>query len=294
VSNGATDNQTQRCALQFSTFPEGRIAMIVGKLGLAFLAIAGSFTWAGCGPPAQPAAKAPAVIQPDQKRPRASAVQVKRKADNDTIRSRLLISETVQDDLDLTAEQREKIKGVVMTGKQFSREFAPKLREVFRPGDYSQEEWEARELRSRAVMDEVKTKRKELQTKALAILTPKQLERLKQIQLQTGIAATLEKPEISKSLGFSKEQTDQINAIRDRETEELRVEFPSINNLSRAERGQKLIEFQKKSDRVSADNRKAILGLLTTEQRTKLATIVGKPIEPKWSYDSLVPEDIGL
>ncbi len=54
-----------------------------------------------------------------------------------------------------------------------------------------------------------------------------------------------------------------------------------------------MIEIDKKSKEVSAETRRAILDLLAPDQRAKYEKIVGKLIEPKWSYDSVSPEEIG-
>ena len=137
----------------------------------------------------------------------------------------------------------------------------------------------------------MKSKDKELQTKALAMLTPRQSERLKQIQLQTAIPAALARPEIVKALDISKEQCEKIRALRDRTDEKWLAESPDLRDLSPKERRQKMIEFMKKSDKAQAEAKKPILDILTPEQRAKFEKLQGKKIEVTWPYDALIPED---
>jgi cysteinyl-tRNA synthetase len=202
------------------------------------------------------------------------------------------MSETVQKDLGLTADQLAKLNALVKIARERSREIATELRESFPPGTYSQEEAEVREQALREFLDKSKRESNEIATKVLGILTPSQTERLQQIRLQTSLAAALSKPEIVKALGITKQQTDRIQAICDRGADTMLNELNAIMKLEGVERGKKLIEFQEKSENASAENRKAILALLTAEQRAKFERLVGKHIEPKWSHDSLDPAEV--
>ena len=73
----------------------------------------------------------------------------------------------------------------------------------------------------RALNDDYKQEGKELRAKVLAMLTPSQMERLKQIQLQSAIPAALARPEVIKALDISEEQLAKIRAISDRTIEML-------------------------------------------------------------------------
>jgi hypothetical protein len=199
------------------------------------------------------------------------------------------MSETVQEDLGLTAEQRERIKDIAAIAKQHFREFATRLREVSPPGTNGKEEAEARNQKFQSLMEESKTQAKELTTKALAVLTVTQTERLKQIHLQTAIAVTLKRPEVIQVLNISKDQQDRIQTLCDRNGE---IKPPALTGLNPEERRQKLIALNQEINEHAAERKKQLLDVLTQEQRAKLEKFVGKLIEPKWSYD--FPEDIGL
>ena len=133
--------------------------------------------------------------------------------DDDSIRVRLLVLETVQKDLGLTADQIAKIRDFVKISERRLRELRAKSREIFPPSQhFSPEESEAREQGFRTLLEDCKIKDKELRMKALAMLTPRQIERLKQIQLQVAIPAALGRPEIIKALDLSEEQRRKIRA----------------------------------------------------------------------------------
>ena len=148
---------------------------------------------------------------------KAGPTLVRAKLDDDSIRVRLLVVETVQKDLGLTADQIGKIKEIVSRSPRSDcGNSLPKLREILPPPrHFSTEESEAREQEFRALSEDVKRKSKELKTKALAMLTPSQSERPKQIQLQAAIPAALARPEIIKALDISEEQREKIRALRD-------------------------------------------------------------------------------
>ena len=105
--------------------------------------------------------------------------------------------------------------------------------------------------------EDLKSKRKEFQTKMLAMLTPGQGERLKQIQLQAAIHAALARPEIIMSLDISEEQCGKIRVLSDHMEKGLRAEWPDLRNLGPKERRQKVIEFMKESDKVQAEATKS-------------------------------------
>ncbi|MGO8691999.1 MAG: Spy/CpxP family protein refolding chaperone [Thermoguttaceae bacterium] len=215
--------------------------------------------------------------------------------DDGSIRVRLLMVEAVQKDLGLTADQIGKLRDCVKVAGEEYRENVAKAREILPPSrHFSPEEYEARQGAFRAFTEELRSKQKASRTKILAMLTPSQGERLKQIQLQVAIPAALARPEIIKALNISEEQRGKIRALCDRVDEKLLAALSHLGDLSPKERRQKMIEFMKESDKAQAEANKPILDVLTPEQRAKLEKLQGKKIEVTWPYDALMPEDGGF
>ena len=211
---------------------------------------------------------------------------------------RLLVVEAVQKDLGLTVDQIEKIRDSFRMSQACWREFNAKWQEIYPPRQsFPSEEAAARErklqtLKFQTLSDDYKREGKELRTKFLGILTANQSERLKQIELQTAVAAALERPEIIKALQISEEQRTKIEAMKDRLSDERSP--PDLRHLNPKERRQKMIEFMKESDKASAATNKLILDILTPEQRAKFENLQGTKIEAKWPYDELLPEDFAF
>ncbi len=100
--------------------------------------------------------------------------------------------EAVKKDLGLTDNQIGKIKDFVKIDLEFYREFLAKSHELLPPSrPFPHEEFEAREREFRTLSEDFKRKQKELGTKILAVLTPSQSERLKQIRNPGGNSGTL-------------------------------------------------------------------------------------------------------
>ncbi len=266
--------------------------MIARRLSLAVLAVAAFLACIGCQPAVQPAVQNQKGPRPAQKKASPKWMRSKSKLDDDSIRVRLLVVETVQENLGLNADQIQKIRDYVKISGERYREFLAKLRELFPPSrSFPQEEFDAREQEFRAFSEDVKRKGKELQTKILAMLTPSQSERLKQIQLQAAIPTALARPEIIKALDISEEQRGKIRALCDRMEKKQVAEWPSFHGLDPKERRQKMIEFMKEWDKVQAEATKPILDILTPQQRAKFEKLQGKRIDVTRPYDALIPED---
>jgi Spy/CpxP family protein refolding chaperone len=265
--------------------------VLARRLRPVVLSIVASLAWMGCQPAVQPP------VGNQNRRPlvqeKASPKVVRsKKLDDDSIRVRLLMLETVQKDLGLTTDQTGKIGDLVKVSRVQSQEFWAKSHEILPPSrSFPTEEFEARQKEFRAVSDDFKRKDKELRAKALGMLTPSQSERLKQIQLQTAIPAALARPEIIKALDISEEQSGKIRALCDHMDENLLSEWPGLPDFSPKERRQKMIEFMKASDQAQVETTKPILDVLTPEQRRKFEELQGNKIEVTWPYDSLIPED---
>ena len=203
---------------------------------------------------------------------------------------RLLVVEAVQKDLGLTADQIEKIRSSVRSSQTRWREFNAKLHEILPPGQsFPSEEAATRQRKEQTLSEDYKREGKEMRTKLLAMLTADQNERLKQIELQTAVAAALARPEIIHALQISEEQGKKIDVLKDRLSDKFSP--PDLRHLNSKERRQKTIDFMKESDKASAATNRLVLDVLTPEQRAKFEKLRGKKIEVNWPYDELLPED---
>ena len=266
--------------------------MIARRFGLLLLAASVSLVWTGCRPAVRPPVGSQKGRPPAQEKAGRKFVRSRANLDDNAIRARLLVAEVVQKDLGLTGDQIGKVREYVKIGGQLWREFLFKWHEIFPPpGRFPQEEFEARQRKFRTCYADYQGKAKELQTKLLAMLTPSQIERLKQIQFQAAIPTALAKPEIIKALAISEEQQGKIGHLCDHlGTNEL-AQFPDLRGLDPKERRQKSIEFMKECDKLRAEATKPVLEVLTPEQRAKFDKSLGKKIELTWPYDELIPED---
>ena len=191
----------------------------------------------------------------------------------DSLRMQLLSVELVQKDLRLTDDQLEKLNGLYETGMAKSCEIFPELPDVDSlPQSLSEEEH--KELMQK-IKDLQSVKRKFL-AKSFAILTPDQMERLKQIHLQATIPGSLQRPEIINALHLSKEQLEKIRTQRNQMRQR---EFAKQSDRSNPNQNERMLEFLKASykDQVETTNR--MLGILTPEQRTELEKLTGKKID---------------
>ena len=195
--------------------------------------------------------------------------------------ARVLLLESVQKDLQLTADQVEKLKEVVKTTGQSMREALAGLR------DLSPED---RMAKRREMREKMETQAKEARKTVEAILTPSQIERFKQIRLQVAGPGALHDPEVAKALDISKEQREKIRGLM----EKVRGERGGLRNLDPEDRRQKMAELREKLQKARQGAMKAILDVLTPEQRTKLEKLEGKKIELKPSEAVLAPEEAGF
>ncbi len=189
--------------------------------------------------------------------------------------------ETVQRDLGLTADQIGKLRDIAKAAEAWRpRDFIAEAREILPPSQpFSPKESEERRRKLRAWYDDLRSKQKELWTKALATLTPNQNARLRQIQLQVAIPDALARPEIIKALDVSEEQRAKIQSLLNQLHERRLAERPVLRGLNPKERGQKTVEFMRKWDEAGAAATKGVLDVLTPEQRTKLERLQGNKID---------------
>ncbi len=186
-----------------------------------------------------------------------------------------LLVETVQKDLQLTSEQIDKLKDLAKTVREAGREQRTKFR------DLSPEERQAkwRELRST-----LQGRAEELKKKIEAILTTKQLERLKEIRLQVAGPAAFANPDLRKALNLTDEQKDKIKKIQADLAKQRRDLMPAagnLRNLKPEERRAKWTELAEKAQKPRQKAIEDILAVLTPEQKTEYQKRLGKKLELK-------------
>jgi hypothetical protein len=264
--------------------------MFARKLGSMILAAVASLALLGCQSSDSTPAKNPQSDLPAEKKVKPKPIR--KKADENSLLVRLLMSEAVQKDIGLTADQIVKINDTWNNMKEQGQEFKAKWSGSLVIGVVvHMSEEESRKFY--ADFSDFQKQQKNSRAQAVAILTPSQSERLKQIQLQQSMEATLTRPNIVKELEISEEQLAKLNSLIDdffEDRKNTRLEFDA---LDRNDRHKKFFEFAKERDKAEAEENKRALEVLTLEQRKKLENFWGKEIEVTWDYEALLkPDDL--
>jgi hypothetical protein len=203
-----------------------------------------------------------------------------------------LTLETVQKDLGLTANQIVEIEKIDKLSNSESNKFFANHRKILPRGQqFTPEEVQARLQKSRVLFEDFKLQFKERQKEALALLTPSQIERLKQIQLQIAIPTALTRPDIVKALDISEEQLAKIHTLDEEINHNLSRIFPDLRRLDSKERRQKFIDYRKMVDQKKVEAAKHILDVLTPEQRAKFEKLQGNKIDMTPNYEAQTPDD---
>lgn len=123
---------------------------------------------------------------------------------------------------------------------------------------------------SRKQMEEAMAQRNAETMKKLAeILDSKQIERLKQIQLQLEGVAALRRPEVQKQLKLTDAQKQQLNDIATELMTQRREAMRSSQGNWEQSRA--------KMEEVRAAMQKKSMGVLTADQKTELGKMMGEP-----------------
>jgi Spy/CpxP family protein refolding chaperone len=176
----------------------------------------------------------------------------------------LLRVQDVQDDLQLTADQKDKLQEMGQGGRGMMQGMQ----------DLSPEE-------RRTKMAEMQEKTK----KQLAdILKPAQVKRLDEISLQFaeamgGTIAVIRNPELAKTLAITAAQEEKIKALEETLAAKRTEMFQGMRDLSQDERTAKQAEMQKEVKKVSDQ----VLEILTPQQRETLVKAKGKKLDVDFS-----------
>jgi Spy/CpxP family protein refolding chaperone len=176
----------------------------------------------------------------------------------------LLQNPEVQKEIELVADQKEKLQKLATESREAMRE---KMGDM---SDLSQEERREKMQEMRKEMEEEMAK---TQKKVEGILLPHQLERVKQIQLQVQGPAALANPEVAKALALTDDQKSKIKTINEDAMKAMRDMFTNGTRPSQE-------EMQKSRKEVETK----LMDALTAEQKEKLEKMKG----PKFDTSSLM------
>jgi Spy/CpxP family protein refolding chaperone len=178
----------------------------------------------------------------------------------------LLMMQEVQKELKITDEQKAKLEAL---GKEVGEKFRASFdRNAFQ--DFQNLSNEEREKRIAEMRKKMEGVTKEVDEKLTKILDAKQIERLKQLQLQREGAMALTRPEVVKKLGLSEEQQAKIKKIQEDARPKDRPRFDP--NQSDEERQAAFKKMREKFEQAQKD----CLAVLSDEQMLDWTEMCGK------------------
>lgn len=135
--------------------------------------------------------------------------------------------------------------------------------------------------------EKMKKLTKEIDAAIDDMLTEAQSKRLREISLQQQGGHALDEPEVAETLKVTAEQRKQIKDIQAEGVQKMQeVGFQTMGNLFRT--GPNPTAFQKTSKNVSKqlqeiwdDTGEQLLGVLSSEQKSKWKELTGKPFKSK-------------
>ena len=169
---------------------------------------------------------------------------------------RVLSEESVQKDLKLTSQQ---VKRVAEEFKKL-REKTEELQDL------------EKDERSKKMQELIK----EADKTVADILSPSQLKRFKQINLQTQGVRSLYSPALAKELGVTEEQRRKIKEIKDA-TDKEKMDLRQLGQFVGKEARQKMKEINKRAD-------EKIFQLLTADQKAKWKEMIGEPFKGEITF----------
>lgn len=188
--------------------------------------------------------------------------------------AQLLANKSVQEELKLTDEQKDKLKTV-------GEKIAADMKGAFAGGaklgkDSSKEDREKAMAKFQEVMKENNAK---AMKEIAPILKPEQLTRLKQIERQQMRMNLFTDAEFVKEVGITEEQKEKLKSI----SEESGKDSREIMSAVRA----KEMDWKdglKKVEAVNKDAMEKAMELMKDDQKAKYKTLVGEPFELKMEF----------
>ena len=132
-----------------------------------------------------------------------------------------------------------------------------------------------REARMREFQQEREKQSKATEEKVREILTGEQFKRLKQIELQQQGTAALMRPDIGQALGITDDQRAKMREASEGVRDKMRGLFENVRDMSEDERA----GLRDKMGKIRADSEKALMAVLTDDQKAKLKEVMGKPFD---------------
>jgi Spy/CpxP family protein refolding chaperone len=173
----------------------------------------------------------------------------------------LLQNEKVQKEIELTAEQKEKIQKIGTEAREAMRSKMGDMQNL------SQEERRAKFQEMRKDMEEAAA---QTEKKIEGALLPNQVKRIKEIQLQVQGIRALANADVQKELGLTDDQKAKLKAI-DEEAAKGRPQFTPGQRPSQE-------DFQKMRD-ARTETEKKLTDVLTDEQKKKLEEMKGEKFD---------------
>lgn len=184
----------------------------------------------------------------------------------------LLGSEQVQKELNITEEQKDQIEEIVKSSlpPRGSRESIQKLFEL--PKEERQKKIdEFREKMAKAAEEAGK--------KVAAVLDETQNKRLGEIVLQMRGTSALSDKEVAAKLKVTDEQQQKIKDLAEVQREMQRELYDSIREAFRNQDRDKIGELRKKGADLRTETQKAVLEVLTADQKSQFEQLKGKKFE---------------
>jgi Spy/CpxP family protein refolding chaperone len=171
----------------------------------------------------------------------------------------ILQNEKVQKDIELDADQKEKIQ-----------KLATETREAMRAkmGDMSNLSQEERRTKMQEMRKDMEEETAKTEKKIEGILLPKQLERIKQIQLQVQGVAALANPDVAKALELTADQQAKVKSINEESMKAMRDMF--------AGGGRPSAEDRDKMTKARKETETKLMDVLTADQKEKLEKMKGE------------------
>jgi Spy/CpxP family protein refolding chaperone len=191
---------------------------------------------------------------------------------------RLLQNEKVQKEIELVADQKQKLEALAKEAQEARRA---------KMGDMSKLSREEMQKKMEEVGKEMQEEVQKTQKKVEEILLPHQVERVKQIQLQSQLemmpGMTLASPEVVKGLDLTEDQQAKIKTINEEAMKAMGDMRPGGGRPATDEEREKRKKAREEMDTKRKENNTKLMDVLTAEQKEKLEKMKG----PKFDVTSL-------
>lgn len=156
---------------------------------------------------------------------------------------------------------------------------------------------------SKAELDQLTSTQQKMRAGVLAVLTPSQLKRLREITLQDAGIVCLVDPDVSKEIGISAQTVKNMQAkfqngvnkssklMADAEAK-VQKEFANKKPKNQTEADKLRQDYGRRIDaeikrispqlnKIKADTEASVMGMLSAAQKSKMQALLGKPFHPK-------------